>query len=86
MPYIKQHKRDEFKEILNTLGNIINTEGDLNYVITSLLVICTKKWIKSYSTLNTIMGVMSCSAQEFYRRVVAPYEDQKIKENGDIDL
>lgn len=25
-----------------------------------------------------------CAKQEFYRRVLSPYEDKKIKENGDI--
>lgn len=31
-----------------------------------------------------ILGVLSCVQQEFYRRVVAPYEDQKCRENGDV--
>jgi len=30
------------------------------------------------------MGVLSAITEEFYRRKVAPYEDEKIVENGDV--
>jgi len=30
------------------------------------------------------MGVLECIKQEFYRRAVAPYEDKKKEENGDV--
>jgi len=32
-----------------------------------------------------MIGVLECVKQEFYRRKVAPYEDIKIIENGDIE-
>ena len=31
------------------------------------------------------MGVLSCVGAEFYRRVIAPYEDKKIIQNGDVE-
>jgi hypothetical protein len=37
-----------------------------------------------YERLNRAMGVLACVQAEFYRRVAAPYEDQKIAENGDV--
>ena len=37
-----------------------------------------------YAVYNRAMGVFDCAAREFYRRVVAPYEDKKIMENGDV--
>jgi hypothetical protein len=39
---------------------------------------------KKYTVLNTVMGVFACAAQEMYRRVAAPYEDEKKNFNGDI--
>ena len=38
----------------------------------------------SYATINDIIGALEGAKMEFYRRVVAPYEDEKIKENGDV--
>jgi len=31
------------------------------------------------------MEVISCVAKEFYRRRIAPFEDKKIKERGDVE-
>ena len=80
MPYIKQERR---KEMSNDGGNA-ETAGELNYQIT---IVC-KDYVEhkglSYATINDIIGALEGAKQEFYRRVAAPYEDQKIKENGDI--
>ena len=32
-----------------------------------------------------VLGALSATENEFYRRKVVPYEDAKILENGDID-
>ena len=34
--------------------------------------------------LNAIIGALECAKLELYRRVAAPYEDDKIIENGDV--
>jgi len=39
---------------------------------------------KGYFHYNRAMGVLASAMQEFYRRRVAPYEDVKIAENGDV--
>lgn len=31
-----------------------------------------------------LVGCIGCVKEEFYRRVVTPYEDRKMKENGDV--
>ena len=33
---------------------------------------------------NRSMGVLECIKSEWYRRQVGPYEDKKIRENGDV--
>jgi hypothetical protein len=38
----------------------------------------------SYRNVAMITGVLENIKQEFYRRVASPYEDKKIRENGDI--
>lgn len=40
----------------------------------------------SYQTINDIEGAFQQVLREFNRRIVVPYEDTKIKENGDIPL
>ena len=92
MPYIKPHKRDELDpavdQILNALRGLESddpgndTEGNLNYVISSLL---SKIYPGSrYAEINAAMGVMSSATAEYYRRVAVPYETQKAFENGDV--
>jgi hypothetical protein len=39
---------------------------------------------KNYQTVNDIVGALEGAKMEFYRRAAAPYEDLKIKENGDV--
>lgn len=42
-----------------------------------------KRGIK-WETINDIMGTLESAKTEFTRRVVAPYEDDAIKRNGDL--
>lgn len=37
-----------------------------------------------YAHLAEVMAAVENAKLEFYRRVVAPFEDQKIKDNGDV--
>lgn len=84
MPYIKKERRPQFEKELNSLNDKIENEGDLNYFITKLCHNYIEKNGKSYILLNAVHGVLNCADKELYRRVTAPYEDLKIKENGDI--
>jgi hypothetical protein len=83
MPYIKQEDKSQYTEMLNKLPEM-RSAGELNYVLTT---IC-KEYINDkglkYQTLNDVIGALEGCKQEFYRRVVAPYEDTKIAENGDV--
>ena len=88
MPNIKDEKRLKFDEgIADILGALQADDeikmGEINYVISTIL---WSLWNEnaSYTFGNNLMGVMECVKQEFYRRQLAPYEDEKIKENGDI--
>ena len=80
MPYIK-HKRKAQLAINDTPKNV----GELNYSICVLIQnYIDEHGPANYELLNSIHGVLDCVDKEIYRRLTAPYEDEKIKENGDI--
>ena len=56
-------------------------DGAFNYATTRAL---KRLYPLSYFNLNRAIGMLACVQAELYRRVVAPYEDQKIAENGDV--
>ena len=80
MPYVDQEARARLDS-----GGDPDGPGELNYVITKLVdsYLCRKGQVR-YAHLNEAIGVVECVKQELYRRVTAPYEDQKIAETGDV--
>ena len=86
MPYIKQIDRDRLDPQINALASKINTEaraGELNYIINQLMLKLIGKG--KYSDINELIGAIDCAKLEFYRRKAVPYEDEKAKENGDLE-
>ena len=76
MPYITKGQRcnvEFFPE----------TAGELNYALTML---CKEYLGKNfnYQKLNDVIGALEGCKLELYRRIVVPYEDKKIAENGDV--
>lgn len=97
MPYITQDKRtmldDQITDLLHTLVGMEmddpenNTEGNINYLITRLMMmVYGDRDSTRYSQINDAIGVLECIKLEFYRKVAAPYEDQKEFDNGFIDI
>lgn len=82
MPYIKNERRFAIDS-----GEIPKDVGELNYAITRMLhkYLVTGTKI-NYQRFNDIVGVLECSKQEIYRRLIASYEDKKIVENGDVSI
>lgn len=90
MPYIDKEKRKLFKDpLLDLLSSLQGSDdemcGELNYCISFLLYNLLHDKHK-YSRVNALMGVMECASQEFYRRYAVPYEEEKIKQNGDVEI
>lgn len=95
MPYINREQRDQLdppialivKSLLYS-GYGVDKEtlaGHLNYVITRLLLEtlpCPENC--HYVDLRDALGTIEAVKLEFYRRKVAPYEDKKARENGDV--
>lgn len=80
MPYIKKDKRYQLKEDIQALSKKLEINGDLNYVLFSLAV----KKCNSYNSYKNFIGELNECVAEIRRRLLAPYEDIKIKENGDV--
>jgi hypothetical protein len=89
MPYISQPDREELWR-----GNrSAQTPGELNFMITEILNdYLDRRRIPdrdnrlsvNYAAINDVVGVLQCAQLELYRRIAAPLEDKKCKENGDV--
>jgi hypothetical protein len=78
MPYIDKNLRARF----NSRADVPRNAGELNYVITkTIMEYCSTG---GYQEINDVLGALEGAKLEFYRRVAVPYEDQKIKDNGDV--
>ena len=87
MPYIAQEDRKELDGAINTLVSQLHDKPIVfvNYVISRIIWgLFFKK--RSYTTGNNLIGALRCVEAEFYRRHLAPYEDEKIIENGDVTI
>lgn len=82
MPYIKKVIRDSL--LKDTRWVIPTSAGELNYMITLLIHDYLRENGNNYQAMNDIIGALDGCKMEFYRRKVAPYEDIKIQENGDV--
>ena len=58
--------------------------GELNYLITTNLITYMYEKGESYQTYNDIIGALEGVKLELYARKIRPYEDEKIKDNGDV--
>lgn len=88
MPYIKRSDRAKYQNVINELAGLIPSDpmerpGHMNYVV-SLLIEKVYGPKLRYSQHNEVVGVLHCIVDEFYRRKTVPYEEEKIKSEGDL--
>jgi hypothetical protein len=79
MPYIEKGRRSALEP-----SGKPETAGELNYAVTRLVdrYLCEKGL--RYQHVNEVIGVLECAKLELYRRIASPYEDKKIREEGDV--
>lgn len=82
MPYIDPERRGDIQ--LAPADSPCLTPGELNYVVSDIVDDYLRENGVSYNTINEVIGVLECAKLELYRRIAAPYEDRKLKENGDV--
>lgn len=85
MPYITPVARQRVHQAIHVEDHTnITTAGDLNYLISTIVLGYIGTHGENYRTINETIGVLECAKLELYRRLAAPYEDTKIAQNGDI--
>ena len=85
MPYIKKERRRELSVPSDwPMIGLAQDVGELNYQITCLADDFISRKKLKYSEINSVIGVLECAKMELYRRIAAPYEDEKCEENGDV--
>jgi hypothetical protein len=93
VPYIPPEERarldpaiaqlaEELRDIANDPEHQGDYEGLLNYSITRLALGVIPE--RRYKHIARITGVLQNVGSEFYRRYVAPYEDEAAKKHGDV--
>jgi len=82
MPYIKEGKRlamDMVVELMVDAG--VEANGDLNYILYKFAKYHVKP---GYGNYKNFLGELNEAGEEIRRRLLVPYEEKKITENGDI--
>ena len=94
MPYIPKEARKKYNELLMPLVHLLadtkdNDElsGDMNYVLFCLAgCLCEPGHggHRSYARMSVVASALNEAEKEFRRRVMVPYECEKIDKNGDV--
>jgi len=79
MPYITEDARQSPHMLQYEPSNA----GELNFLITTFIRDYYNKK-PCYQSINDIVGALEGAKLEFYRRIAAPYENNKMFENGDV--
>lgn len=84
MPYITQERQERIE--LPYVGGL----GELTFVVDKiaeelLWKLAGYEWRNvRYEHIAAVDGALGLAQAEFRRRVVAPYEDSKLRQNGDV--
>ena len=79
MPCIKQERRDAIAN-----GDAPKDAGELNFALTCIVDNYLQNKSLRYAHINEAVGALECAKLELYRRIAVPYEDEKMKESGDV--
>ena len=86
MPYTRpQDRTEKMKGCIAALSQEIENKGDLNYVICELAGwLMIKTGGMGYTNVSNWIDGVHGAERELTRRLLNPYEDEKILENGDL--
>ena len=83
MPYIKMENRPTMDKVVDAMKEAeVCADGDLNYI---LFKYCKLHIPHSYNNLKNFCGELRQCATEIERKILAPYEDLKERENGIVE-
>jgi len=82
MPYVKPEHRPGLDPVVDAMiAADIQADGDLNYILFKF----ARRIQPSYNKLKNYRAELRECADEIKRRMLDPYEDKKIQENGDVE-
>ncbi len=90
MPYIPPERRQELRPLISKVAGEIQAAvesgigkrgGEVNFVICTLVDML---YDRNYTELSAAIGDVECAKHEIQRRLLDPYENEKITENGDV--
>ena len=82
MPYLKDEQdRAALDEAIYLHFGFFKPKGYINYFLFKLAMMKCK----NYNDYKEFIGELEMAKLEIYRRLIAPYEDKKKEENGDIE-
>ena len=82
MPYVPPEDRHTLNFAVENLKAMdVTPNGKLNYVLFKL---CKDTVEPSYNNYKNFIAELTECSEEIRRRFLSPYEDEKIKENGDV--
>ena len=81
MPYVEQKFRPNLDDIvLKMRRSSVRPNGLLNYLLFKLC----KDTCNNYTEYKNYIGELNECVAEIRRRLLAPYEDERKEENGDV--
>ena len=82
MPYIPKWRREILDPIVNMMADkVVGGDGDLNYV---LFKFAKYHVPHNYNSIKNYCAELNECANEIRRRILAPYEDERKNEHGEI--
>lgn len=81
MPYVEPAVRRNLDPHVAALTRVGVGASEIAYITTKL---CLGTKPRSWIHFALLIGMLVCVALELYRRRIAPYEDTKIAQNGDV--
>jgi hypothetical protein len=85
MPYTKENDRVGQYDPIEELAREIKVKGDLNHAICELTaLVILRHGGMGYANVSEWVDAVGGAHDEMRRRLLDPYEDEKIMENGDV--
>jgi len=88
MPYISKQERALYDEEIDSLVTKLlpsgNVEPHVTYIVYKLMKELFGRAGFRWKIKVTPLKILESVKFEYYRRVIGPYEDNKIEENGEI--
>ena len=85
MPYTREERRKLQYYAIEELVSVIQDKGDLNHAVCELAaMLMIKTGGMGYTNVSSWIDAVGGAHDELRRRLLDPYEDVKIVENGDV--